>query len=169
MGLFLECCTINSTHLNPALCIRCIVKSVLPLLCDWVYVLFRVRYFWPLCANSTSSIKPEVRNISQRRHTRTEPRPQATWQRHTESDRQTRRCTSPRSNASRTITRFNTVLSFRYAGRAQRLKWKIWGKGTPFSAWASSHEGRPIRCWCEWIFDAIFAFLFLNLYLCFIN
>ena len=26
----------------------------------------------------------------------------------------------------------------------------------------------PIRCWCEWIFDAIFAFLFLNL-LCFIN
>ena len=22
----------------------------------------------------------------------------------------------------------------------------------------------PIRCWCEWIFDAIFAFLFLNLY-----
>jgi len=23
----------------------------------------------------------------------------------------------------------------------------------------------PIRCWCEWIFDAIFAFLFLSLYL----
>jgi len=28
--------------------------------------------------NITSSLKPEVRNVSQRRHRRTEPRPQAT-------------------------------------------------------------------------------------------
>ena len=27
----------------------------------------------------------------------------------------------------------------------------------------------PIRCWYEWTFDALFVFLFLNLYMCFIN
>jgi len=31
-------------------------------------------YFWPLCANMTSSIKPKELNISQRRQRRTEPR-----------------------------------------------------------------------------------------------
>ena len=36
---------------------------------------FLVDYSWPLCANVTSSIKPEVHNISQLRQRRTEPRP----------------------------------------------------------------------------------------------
>ena len=30
--------------------------------------LFRVAYSWPLCANTTSFVKPEVPNVSQRRH-----------------------------------------------------------------------------------------------------
>jgi len=38
-----------------------------------------------------------------------------------------------------------------------------------FSVAPPAMRAGPIRCWCEWIFDAIFAFLFLNLYLRFIN
>ena len=56
------------------------------------------------------------------------------------------------------------------------LKWKIWGEGTPFSAWTPKfRRGPPAMragqahplCWCDcdWIFDAIFALLFLNLYM----
>ena len=49
-----------------------------------------------------------------------------------------------------------------------------------FSAgpWLSARVGLPhprgqgaldAECWCKWIFDAIFAFVFLDPYLCFIN
>ena len=41
--------------------------------------------------------------------------------------------------------------------RPQWLKWKMWGEGTPiFSVYPPAMRARPIRCWCKWIFDAIF-------------
>ena len=44
-----------------------------------------------------------------------------------------------------------------FTAQMQWLQWKIWGKETPFSAWAPAMRAGPIRCWCEWIFDAMFA------------
>jgi len=41
-------------------------------------VRLRAAYSWPLCTNMTSTIKPEVHNVSQRRHRRTERLPQVT-------------------------------------------------------------------------------------------
>jgi len=55
----------------------------------------------------------------------------------------------------------------------QWLQLNVWGQRTPSSAlvpkfqrWPPAIRTGSIRCWCEWIFDAIFAFLLLNLYLC---
>jgi len=42
------------------------------------YTFFRVAYSWLLCANMTSSIKPEVNNVSQRGRRETERRPEVT-------------------------------------------------------------------------------------------
>ena len=56
------------------------VKFVLPLLSHFEHRSFRVTYFWPLCAKMTSSMKPEVHNVSQRRQRTTEKRHYVTRQ-----------------------------------------------------------------------------------------
>ena len=57
-----------------------------------------------LCENTSSSIKPEVHNVSQRRQRRTEPRPQATYRLHEKS------------------AKFGRVVSRHASGQDNRLK-----------------------------------------------
>ena len=75
-----------------------------PLWSHFKYTPLCVAYYWPLCANMTSCIKPEVHSISQRRQRRTEPRLSVTctkiWRR---SELQFRMFSAGQTNRTDTI------------------------------------------------------------------